>query len=230
MKKISILAISISLLTGCAAAQSGIDNETANNAHAAYRKTVPDFWAIKAHTFVIYGYIPYQSRIESGKTIEGPPSQAWFSDLGISPIYLVGESSLMDYPQADSHQNPIINIEKFKQVAADSAKHKDALVSLDIENWNFFDPETPELYLRGLQIFRQANPDAIVGFYSAVPLNSYKWDDAKRQQLDKLNALFADVAHAVDYLSPSLYNYSGADFATWLNGARYNMAAAKKYS
>ena len=189
------------------------------------------FWATQTLAFSIYGFIPYSSRIENGKIIKGKPAESWFTDLGILPIHLVYEQKLLDYPEGEGKkQFATINNEKIQQVAITADRHKVVLVSLDLEGWNRFDAATPGLLLRTLQIFRQANPDAMVGLYATVPQNTYGWRADQRHKYDSLNAKYTAVADAVDYFSPSLYNYSADDFASWREAARYNIAAARKYS
>jgi len=70
----------------------------------------------------------------------------------------------------------------------------------------------------------------MVGLYSTVPQNTYVWREEKRGPYDRQNEKYAAVADAVDYFSPSLYNYSLTDFVSWKEGAKYNIEAARKYS
>ena len=188
-------------------------------------------WAHQAMAFDIYGFIPYGSRVENGKNVSGKPPQAWFSDLGIRPVDVVYEKRVLDYPRGEgSRKHATINNEKIRQVATESDRQRRVLVSLDLEGWDRASAQTPDLLLKTLEVFRKTNPDAMVGLYATVPQNTYGWRADRQSSYDALNAKYEAVADAVDYFSPSLYNYSGSDFASWEDGARYNISAAKKYS
>ncbi|MCE0780833.1 hypothetical protein [Pseudomonas sp. NMI542_15] len=181
--------------------------------------------------FEIYGFIPYTSKVVGNEIVSGRPSDNWFRNLGIKPIKLVYEDRLLDRPDnSTGNSNAVINVDKVTRIAKESGQSRDVMVSLDLESWNRFSSETPSRYLKVLQIFREANPDAIVGFYSTVPQNTYVWREEKRGHYDGQNEKYATVADAVDYFSPSLYNYSLNDFESWKKGAEYNIEAAKKYS
>lgn len=184
-----------------------------------------------ASAFEIYGFIPYTSRLVGREIVNGKPSDDWFRNLGIKPIKLVYEDRLLDRPESSVEKgNSVINVDKIIKVAKESDRSKSVMVSLDLESWNRFNSETPGRYLKALEVFRRANPDAMVGLYSTVPQNTYVWCEEKRGPYDRQNEKYAAVADAVDYFSPSLYNYSLTDFVSWKEGAKYNIEAARKYS
>lgn len=188
-------------------------------------------WSGIGWAFEIYGFIPYSSRIENDKIINGKPSDLWFRNLGIRPIKLVYEDKLLDVSaDASRKQDSPINIEKIMRVAKESDRSGVVMVSLDLESWNRFSSETPARFLKVLQVFRSVNPHAKVGLYSTVPQNTYVWHEEKHLPYDKQNEKYSAVADAVDYYSPSLYNYSLDDFESWKQGAKYNVEAARKYS
>ena len=184
-----------------------------------------------ASAFEVYGFIPYQSRLENGTLFKGAPDQAWFMRLGIKPIHVVYDNKILVFPRSkNSKNNARLSSEKVRDVANSSRDMQVNLVSLDMESWDRFDFATPDKILEAIRLYRDAHPDAVVGLYATVPQNTYAWSKDKVNQYDEINARYSKVADAVDYLSPSLYNYNGADFSQWLEGAKYNIEAARRYS
>jgi hypothetical protein len=187
--------------------------------------------ASQAVAFDIYGFIPYGSRVDGGQVISGRASKDWFSALGIRPIDVVYERRVLDYPDGEkSRKLATINADKIRDLANSADRKRNVPVSLDLEGWDRSAPGTPGLLLQTLKEFRATNPDAMVGFYATVPQNTYGWREDKQKSYDDLNSKYAVLAEAVDYFSPSLYNYSKGDFAAWEKSARYNISAARKYS
>lgn len=176
--------------------------------------------------FEIHAFLPYPSIRQSPQSLAAIADSQQF---GINRIAVIYENELLDPPEKFSLNKNRINERKIKSTAAKYSKTGTTIISLDLESWNRFDPTTPSLYLQVIKIFKQANPNALVGLYATVPQNTYIWSEEKRAFYDNLNAKYADVAKAVDYFSPSLYNYSGDDFSSWKSNASYNIAAAKKY-
>lgn len=68
-----------------------------------------------------------------------------------------------------------------------------------------------------------------MGLYATVPQNTYGYDD-KISRYDKVNKAYSQVAAAVDYFSPSLYNYKTTDSLLWKKSAVYSIGACKKYN
>lgn len=192
--------------------------------------TASSLYVTQAIAFDIYGFIPYQSRIEDGKVVRGRPSREWFSGMGIKPIDVVYDNRLLDFPKGRDRTQATVNNEKIQQVANTNKENDSQLVSLDLESWDRADPKTPSRMLQTIEMYRNAHPGAVVGLYATVPQNTYGWKSERRGSYDSLNNKYADVAKAVDYFSPSLYNYSFDDFESWKEAARYNIKAARKYS
>lgn len=192
--------------------------------------TASSLCVTQALAFEIYGFIPYQSRIDGGKVVQGRPSLGWFSGIGIKPIDVVYDNRLLDFPKGRAKAQATINNEKIQKVAKANDENESQLVSLDLESWDRHDPMTPSKILQTIEIYRKAHPGSVIGLYATVPQNTYGWKSKKRESYESLNSKYADVAEAVDYFSPSLYNYSRDDFASWRESARYNISAAKKYS
>lgn len=176
--------------------------------------------------FEIHAFLPYPSASPSTRSLTATDDLEQF---GINKITVIYENELLDPLDESSPQKNGINESKIKSTAIKYISAGKTIFSLDIESWNRFEPATPSLYLKVLKIFKQANPDALVGLYATVPQNTYIWAEEKRSFYDNLNNKYADVAKAVDYFSPSLYNYSGDDLLSWKENAAYNIAAAKKY-
>lgn len=181
--------------------------------------------------FEIYGFIPYDYTVKGGEVIEGRPSNDWFESLGIKPVDVVYERRMIDVNKDIMGKKTFtLNHNMMKEVAVGRGRKKSTIVSLDLESWDRFDETTPGRFLEAIKVFREINPDSMLGLYATVPQNTYKWRSGRKKHYDALNAKYASVADAVDYLSPSLYNYSKDDFESWLEGAKYNISAAKKYS
>jgi hypothetical protein len=79
-----------------------------------------------------------------------------------------------------------------------------------------------------LGIYHRYNSVTPAGVYATAPQNTYAWKP-DISHFDALNEKYQSIAQQVDFLSPVLYNYAGADLETWQRAAVYNMAAAKKY-
>lgn len=185
--------------------------------------------SFKSYAFEIYVHLPYQAHYSS-KNSDNTIND-FYSKNNIKQIKLVYDDRLLDLPQNPAdRKHALLAPQKVQSVATEHFQQSQSLVSLDLESWNRFDADTPTKILHTLKAYRSANPDAVLGLYATVPQNTYKWDPAKIQFYEKMNSQYTDVAQEVDYFSPSLYNYSGTDFPNWLEGAKYNIAAAKKYS
>ncbi|MFK3720624.1 hypothetical protein ACI2J9_13725 [Pseudomonas fulva] len=185
----------------------------------------------EAHAFEVYGFIPYDYRVQHGELVEGRPSSEWFENLGIHSIDVVYERRMINVVvDKMGKKSFVLNRDMMKDVGLGKGRKKTTIVSLDLESWDRFDTQTPTRLLETIQSFRKVNNDTPLGLYATVPQNTYIWQADKKDQYDQLNSKYASVADAVDYFSPSLYNYSKDDYAGWLDGAKYNIAAAKKYS
>lgn len=185
----------------------------------------------EAHAFEVYGFIPYDYRVQDGELIKGRPSSEWFETFGIHPIDVVYERRMINVVvDKMGKKSFMLNRDMMKDVGLGKGRKKTTIVSLDLESWDRFDTQTPARLIETIQSFRKVNNDTPLGLYATVPQNTYIWQADKKDQYDQLNSKYASVADAVDYFSPSLYNYSKDDYAAWLDGAKYNIAAAKKYS
>jgi hypothetical protein len=182
-----------------------------------------------SYAFEIYTYLPYKAAplLDHNKQL----AQKLYTDHNIKKVKLIYDENLLiipPHPIDRKHATPAP--QKIHLVASKHAEQNDSIISLDLESWNRFDTDTPDKILQILKEYRAVNPNAILGLYATAPQNTYKWDPTKFTFYEKMNAQYLGVAQAVDYFSPSLYNYSGKDFANWLEGAKYNISAAKKYS
>ncbi len=184
-----------------------------------------------SYAFSIYGFIPYESIVQHGKPVKVKSRNEWFEALGVKPIDVVYERRMITVLKDNIGEKKFsLNRDMMKEVALGHGRNTKTIVSLDIESWDRFDEKTPTRLIEAIQAFREVNKDTQLGLYATVPQNTYSWKSSKRKQYDLLNSKYASVAEAVDYFSPSLYNYSKDDYATWLAGAAYNLAASKKYS
>lgn len=184
-----------------------------------------------AYAFEVYGFIPYDHMIQHGELVEGRPSSEWFETLGIHPIDVVYERRMIKVlVDKMGKKSFVLNPDMMKDVGLGKGRKNTTIVSLDLESWDRFDAKTPTRLIETIQAFRKVNKDTPLGLYATVPQNTYSWQADKKDQYDQLNSKYASVADAVDYFSPSLYNYSKDDYAAWFDGAKYNIEAAKKYS
>jgi hypothetical protein len=179
-------------------------------------------------TFVIYGSIVYRDLSSPGSSSYVTPGVA--RRYGIEAIDLVYEQRLLDVNKASPHDAKF-DAAKIDQVAEEALKEPQELVALDMEDWDRFDKaRTPDLYLQVLQEFRRVNRQSKVGLYGIVPQVTYGWQDNVPAKYDSLNESYREVAGAVDYFSPSLYNWKRAtDDADWEYAAEYAIQAAHKF-
>jgi len=181
----------------------------------------------KGH-FTIYGFIVYRDVTSPASASSGVLASV--QRYGIQPVDLVYEQRLLDVDKA-SPRDAKINPDKIDTVAKDALKNPGELVALDIEDWNRFDTaHSPALYLQVLKEFQRANPKSKVGLYGIVPQVTYGWSDDVPVKYDKLNASYKQVAEAVSYFSPSLYNWERAlTDESWERAAKYAIDAAHAY-
>ncbi|WP_434772265.1 hypothetical protein [Pseudomonas entomophila] len=181
------------------------------------------------YAFEIYVNLPYRE-LPSSSQPQNSLTKI-YNDHNIKKINLIYDDRLLTMPvHSTDKKDALVAPQKIYSAANKDFHHRDSLVSLDLESWNRFDAQTPAKIVNVLRAYRTASPNAVIGLYATVPQNTYKWDPAKVSFYNKMNKQYTDVAYEVDYFSPSLYNYSGKDFPNWLEGAKYNVIAAKKYS
>ena len=187
-------------------------------------------FAASAHSFEIYGFVPYRSWLQAGEVIKGAPSDAWFLSVGMRPIEVVYDNRILDIPRAKSSKNQaIINSVKLDKIAIKHRAKNALMVSLDLETWDRYDPSTPSRVVEVIKAYRSQHPEAYIGLYSTVPQNTYSWQRDRIPKYEKINEAYGVVAAEVDYFSPSLYNYGGANFEDWKEGANFNIQASRKY-
>ena len=187
-------------------------------------------FAVNAQAFEIYGFVPYQSRLESGSTIRGVPSDRWFAEHGLMPIRVVYDNHILDIPKDKSKKNDaLLNVDSLEKIAVSHKSSSSGMVSLDIETWDRFDSETPNKIIHLLRAYRSSHPSAKIGLYSTVPQNTYAWKPGRIHEYEKINERYSSVAKEVDYFSPSLYNYGDANFEDWVAGAEFNIKASRGY-
>jgi hypothetical protein len=174
-----------------------------------------------ARKFTIYEFIPYRDHVVVGQLSSVPNLDQYLGSLGIHPIKVIYEKRFMTDGKPDE--------ERIKEIAKSAMNSPGIPVSFDTEFGDRFHPETviPRVS-EILSTYHRYNSVTPVGVYATAPQNTYAWKpDINR--FDALNQSYAVIAHQVDFLSPVLYNYSGADTEAWKKGAIYNMAAAKQY-
>lgn len=180
--------------------------------------------------FKVYAFMPYAGYVKDGVTerTNFKELQDYLAGLGIGKYDLIYENRITDYPDGNKAHG-IINRSKLGQLAKTASAEPGVFVSLDLEGWNRFDTlRTPEKLLNAIAAFKEIYPAAQVGLYATVPQNTYGYPK-DTDSYNRLNRAYARVAAAVDYFSPSLYNYKTADFMQWKKFAVYNIEACKKY-
>jgi hypothetical protein len=173
-------------------------------------------------TFTIYEFIPYRDHVMAGSAVPSPQLEQYLDSLNIHHIKVIYMKRFLTDGKPDDKE-----IEDIAKAAISSPKTP---VSFDTEFGNRF---TPETVIPGvsqiLDTYHRYNTVTPVGVYATAPQNTYAWKpDIKR--FDALNKEYATIAQKVDFLSPVLYNYEGADTTAWQRAAVYNMAAAKSYN
>lgn len=179
------------------------------------------------YAFEVYAFVPY--RMDNGNNRPDlAASQKFFEEIAVKEIKVVYEKELFD--QIIKTKNPnLANPTLIKKVAQESDASGKIPVSLDVESWDRFDKATPSRYADLLTQFKKNNPTAKVGLYSTIPQNIYKWDEKNKDKYAALNERYRELSQHVDYISPSLYNYSGRRTADWMPAASYSIQAAKTY-
>jgi hypothetical protein len=183
-------------------------------------------------TFTIYEYLAGAVEyVNKGVVVTASPPPSWFEAQRLTPINLIYGSALLD-----DGGNPNLTAIQRLSAAADSTGA--IPVGLDLEEWDslrFHDAGAVTAnILSVLQPFRANNPTAVIGLYSEVPQNTYGRATTAAIQggFASLNAEYAGLAHQVDYLAPSLYNYGydGGNFSDWVTNAQFNVQQARLYS
>lgn len=168
------------------------------------------------HPFTIYQYIPFHSFVKEGQIMTFEASKItkneWFDKLGIHTTYVV-------YHSLD---NSVLEQTSLKAAAL-------SIISLDLEDWSFSDPKTPQRIANVLKIMHQYHPTVPVGVYGAAPVNTFGWGENREQKYNKLNPRYQLVADAVDIISPVLYSYQ-PNMKDWDSTARYDMYWAHRYN
>jgi len=182
------------------------------------------------HPFTLYAFVVYAGYLDNGRQVRAsyPEIRAYLERFGIKSYNLLYENRLLDYPGGDK-TNGIPNNTKLMALALDAIGNPTEPVSLDLEGWKRFDTlRTPRRLIETIQRFKQYNPVSKVGLYAAVPQDTFGYDDSV-SRYDKWNKAYQSVANAVDYFSPSLYNYRDTSGTQWKKAAVYNIEACKKY-
>lgn len=114
-----------------------------------------------------------------------------------------------------------------------------APVTLDIEAWSFESgdiDETIKKYEQTIRTFKQANPNAPLGFYSVVPQSViHKWQKMRyTENSDYSKWLHTDlklkpIADKVDIFFPACYTYTD-DTVSWKESVIATINEIKKYS
>jgi len=182
------------------------------------------------HPFKVYGFVVYGGYVKDGNNVNASYKdiQLYLAHLGVMKYDLIYENKMLDYTNGDK-LNGIVNQYKMDSLSSKALGNADVLVSLDLEGWKRFDTvATPTRMLAAIAAFRKQNKKCKIGLYATVPQNTYGYDD-KISRYDKWNRGYAKVAAAIDYFSPSLYNYKTTDSIQWKKAAIYNVEACRKY-
>jgi hypothetical protein len=174
-----------------------------------------------ARKFTIYEFIPYHDHVAGGAVSRVPALDQYMESLGIHRVKVVYEDRFMTHGQPDE--------KKIEGIAKAAASTPNIPVSFDTEFGDRFQPPTviPRVS-QILSIYHQFNTVTPAGVYATAPQNTYAWK-ADIHRFDTLNESYRPIAEQVDFLSPVLYNYEGADTEAWKRAAVYNMDAARKY-
>lgn len=181
--------------------------------------------------FAVYGFIVYGGYVQNGQKIKTSylQLQQYLQPFGIKKLNLFYEGKLLDYPNGDKG-NGVPNNHRIDSLGYLVKSEPDVPVSLDLEGWNRFDTiKTPGRLISVIEEFKKVNQSSLVGLYATVPQNTYAYASTIHKY-DALNKAYTAVAAAVDYFSPSLYNYNGSDTVAWNKAAAYNIHACKLYN
>ncbi len=172
--------------------------------------------------FIIYEFIPYHAHVVDGELSSVPSLKQYLESLDIHAIEVIYLPRFMTNGHPDE--------KKIEDIAKSAIGTPGTPVSFDTEFGNRSHPETVIPGVSDiLRIYHRYNTVTPVGVYGTAPQNTYAWQpDIAR--FDALNQRYASIANEVDFLSPVLYNYEGADTGAWKRAAAYNIAAAKKYN
>jgi hypothetical protein len=182
--------------------------------------------------FTAYAFIVYAGYVQYGNEVKANYKQLrqYLLGYGIKEMDLIYEQKMLDYPAGDmKKENGVPNVRRIDSLAKEAMHFDGQPVSFDLEGWKRFDTvKTPDRMLEVISEFKKVNQKSKVGLYATVPQNTYVYSPTI-SRYDKVNKAYAKVAAAVDYFSPSFYNYSGHDTVEWNKAIRYNMQACKKY-
>lgn len=189
-------------------------------------------------TFQVSSFLKFRSYRDSAGTVHTSKDylpDEWFEVLGLSPVNVVYASRFLE----GTGSSATLNAEKLQQIARTAPSH--SWVSLDAEEWDTarFHPQVPtangksivQNLIEVVQTFKAANSSVPVGLYSEVPQNTYGFTKTTKDVHDRLNPQYVKVAAAVDYYSPSLYNYNfdgtSAGDRQWAQAAEYAIEACR---
>lgn len=173
--------------------------------------------------FLIYGAIPYNHYTDKGSTINKKIPLPFLGGFGIKKIFLIYENRILKGHGAKPDMSLL------ESVAKETKKSPDALVVLDVESWNRWDiKNSVKNYVSLLQEFKKTNKISPVGLYSVIPQTYYQKKTESRDSYISLDDKYRSVVYYVDFLSPSLYNYSGKDFDRWKSAVQFEMSEAKR--
>lgn len=165
--------------------------------------------------FTIYQFIPFHSFVKDGKVVSFKDANItkdqWFDQFGIRTAYVV-------YNALDSSV--------LKQTAHKAVSP--SIISLDLEEWSFYNSNTPELIAKAVNTIKSYHPTVPVGVYGAAPVNTFGWNSETKQKYDLINPRYQVVANAVDILSPVLYSYQPS-MNNWESTALYDIDWSQRY-
>jgi hypothetical protein len=171
--------------------------------------------------FTVYAFIPWATKTSEHARTENDLSD-YMLTYGIQPIYVIYENNYFTHGKID--------LNKIKNLALKTALKQKVPVSFDMEFGHRFKPETviPRVKII-LNYYRSYNAKAFVGIYATIPQNTYGLKPTGFVY-DQLNHQYDTLINEVNFISPSLYNYTGHDMDAWLVNTRFNMDLAKKYT
>ena len=172
--------------------------------------------------FTVFAFIPWPIKISDIDKNDEQARTDYLQAYGIKPIRVIYE---VGYFTQD-----IIDKKKIKRLALSHALEQNIPVSFDMEFGSRTKSETIVPFVKAiLDEYRQYNPKSSVGIYATIPQNTFGSVPTDLSYA-QLNSYYDSLINYVDFISPSLYNYSGHDFKSWEENAKYNLDIAKQYT
>lgn len=232
---------------------SGSD-ETFVTAYDLQTKPLEDKPKFGFDDFTLYNFIAWNNwRDSDGKVVRSTGLKTpWninqdFSDYlqgkKVKPVWVVYErhfSSVVDgstpldaftFTAEDKKTLRYVDELKIREIALESAKRKDLLVSFDTEFGNRWQPSTVvPAVLEIVKTFKKYNSKTPVGVYALAPQVMFAYTESGLGNLKALNESYRPIAEVVDFLSPQIYIAYNPLIKDWLRIADYSMQESKRYA